>query len=46
MRLVITYRADRYPEEHVQRIRETIDKVFAFFTTPEVSSLPLAQVPV
>ncbi|CDH07206.1 Nonribosomal peptide synthetase VibF [Xenorhabdus bovienii str. oregonense] len=46
MRLVITYRADRYPEEHVQRIRETIDKVFAFFTTPEASSLPLAQVPV
>ncbi|WP_445373741.1 condensation domain-containing protein [Photorhabdus tasmaniensis] len=46
MRLVITYRADRYPEEHVQRIRETIDKVFAFFTTPEVSILPLAQIPV
>ncbi|PHM61047.1 condensation domain-containing protein [Xenorhabdus ishibashii] len=46
MRLVITYRADRYPEEHVQRIRETIDKVFTFFTTPEVSSLPLAQIPV
>ncbi|WP_208615281.1 condensation domain-containing protein [Xenorhabdus kozodoii] len=46
MRLVITYRVDRYPEEHVQRIRETIDKVFTFFTTPEVSSLPLAHIPV
>ncbi|PHM70265.1 condensation domain-containing protein [Xenorhabdus sp. KJ12.1] len=46
MRLVITYREERYPEELIQRLCKTIEKVFSFFTTPGALSLPLAQVTV
>jgi len=45
LRLVITYRTERYSERQVQRISELIDRIFTFITQPESLDTPLARIP-
>ncbi|WP_447886899.1 condensation domain-containing protein [Serratia fonticola] len=45
VRLVITYRTERYAEPLVKRINEVIDNILVFFTTSASLETPLAQVP-
>lgn len=44
IRLVITYRTERYPEQFVKRISAAIDSIFNFLTTPESLHTDLARI--
>lgn len=45
LRLVLTYRIERYSQAQVQHISDVIDKTLIFFTTPESLETRLAQIP-
>mgnify|MGYP003600061986 CR=1 FL=1 len=44
LRLVITYRSDRYSAEQMARLSATIDQVFALFTTSDAASIALDHI--
>ena len=44
LRLVITYRSERYSAEQMTRLSATIDQVFALFTTPDAASIVLDHI--
>jgi acyl carrier protein len=44
LRLVITYRSDRYSAEQMARLSAMIDHVFALFTTPDAAGIALNQI--
>ncbi|WP_339529815.1 condensation domain-containing protein [Pseudomonas mucidolens] len=44
LRLVITYRSDRYSAEQMARLSATIDQVFALLTTPDAAGIILDHI--
>lgn len=44
LRLVITYRSDRYSAAQMARLSTTIDQVFALFTTPDAARTALNHI--
>lgn len=44
LRLVVTYRSDRYSAEQMVRLSATIDQVFALFATPDAAGIVLDHI--
>lgn len=44
LRLVITYRSERYSAEQMARLSAMIDQVFALFTTPDAAGIALDHI--